>query len=76
MRPTQFKRLLQNSVTRSHKSGAHIAEEGKPIPNTLVLLMNGTVRIQKNNEDIFIVDATKPICFLVGKQMCAFCALN
>ena len=61
MRPTQFKRLMQNSVIRSHKSGALIAEEGKPVPNTLLLLMNGTVRIQKNNEDIYIVDATKPI---------------
>jgi hypothetical protein len=77
MRPTQFKRLMQNAVKRSHHSGSRIAEEGKPTPNTLLLLMNGTVRIQKNNEDIFIVEATKPICFLVSVLVyCEYFSLN
>lgn len=64
MRPTQFQRLMENSVARAHKSGAIIAEEGQEMPKTVVLLTNGTVRIQKNKEDIYVVDASKPICFL------------
>ncbi|CAE7315752.1 unnamed protein product, partial [Symbiodinium microadriaticum] len=64
MRPRQFKRLADNARTVEFQDGEILHREGEPFPSTVRLLYKGSVRIMTNNEEIFIVDSAKPICFL------------
>jgi hypothetical protein len=64
MRPRQFKVLRENAVLREFEDGDILHSEGSEAPTTVKLLINGRVQIKANEEEIFTVDAKKPICFL------------
>ena len=64
MRPRQFKRLADHARTVEFQDGAVLHWEGEPFPTTVRPLYTGSVRIMIHNEEIYVVDSTKPICFL------------
>lgn len=64
MRPRQFKKLRENAVVKEFENGEILHSEGATAPTTVRLLINGRVQISTNDEEIFTVDAKKPICFL------------
>jgi hypothetical protein len=65
MRPRQFKRLMDHASVREFSPGEVIEEEGSLAGHTTVkLLTQGSVTVLKSNEELFVVDAKKAICFL------------
>lgn len=68
MRPRQFKTLVSHAKTVEYKPGAVVEEEVKfPSVSTVKLLMRGAATVRNKGEEMYTVDAKKPICFL-GKS--------
>mmetsp|Transcript_24513 Transcript_24513/g.36058 ORF Transcript_24513/g.36058 Transcript_24513/m.36058 type:complete len:389 (+) Transcript_24513:61-1227(+) len=65
MRPGQFKRLVKAARRKEFKPGDVIEKEVTfPSTTSVKLLMEGKAIVYRNNNELFTIDANKPICFL------------